>query len=129
MGTGTEIGRVRGLGSAHEGARHWWHQRVTAAGNVLLVTWFVASLFLLPAYDYATVTAWLSSPWVAVALILTTITVFWHLRLGVQVLIEDYVHSEARRFAAIVALNFYTVGAAALAIFSILKIAFQGVQG
>ena len=129
MGTGTEIGRVRGLGSARQGALHWWHQRLTAAGNLLLVTWLVVSLFLMPAFDYGTVVAWLSSPWVAVALLLTTISVFWHIRLGVQVVIEDYVHGEGPRFAAIIALNFYTVAAAALAIFSILKIAFQGVQG
>lgn len=129
MGTGTGIGRVRGLGSARHGALHWWHQRLTGAGNLLLITWLVVSLFLMPSYDYATVVAWLSSPWVAVALLLATLSVFWHMRLGVQVMIEDYVHKEGPRFAAIIALNFYTVGAAALAIFSILKIAFQGVQG
>jgi succinate dehydrogenase / fumarate reductase membrane anchor subunit len=129
MGTGTGIGRVRGLGSARHGARPWWHQRMTAAGNLLLITWFFASLLLLPGYDYQTVVDWLSSPWVATALIVMTLNVFWHLRLGVQVMIEDYVHREGSRFAAIVALNFYCAGAAALAVFSILKIAFGGVQG
>lgn len=129
MGSGTGIGRVRGLGSARHGALHWWRQRLTAAGNLLLVTWFVVSLFLLPAYDHATVVQWLSSPWVAVALAVMTFNVFLHLRIGVQVMIEDYVHAEGPKFAALIALNFYTVGAGALAIFSILKIAFGGVQG
>lgn len=129
MGSGTGIGRVRGLGSARHGARPWWQQRMTAVGNLLLVTWFFASLLLLPNYEHATIVEWLSAPWVAVGLILMTITVFWHLRLGVQVMIEDYVHAEGSRIAAIMALNFYSVGAAALAIFSIVKIAFGGVQG
>ena len=129
MGTGTGIGRVRGLGSARHGAMHWWHQRLTAAGNLILVLYFVVSLFRLPLHDHATIVAWLSSPVVAVALILMTVSVFWHLRLGLQVFIEDYVHDDALRVAALVALNFYAVGGAALAIFSILKIALLGVKG
>ena len=129
MGTGTGIGRVRGLGSARHGAMHWWHQRLTAAGNLILVLYFVVSLFRLPLHDHATIVQWLSSPLVAVALILMTVSVFWHLRLGLQVFIEDYVHDDALRVAALVALNFYAVGGAALAIFSILKIALLGVKG
>ncbi|SNS49593.1 succinate dehydrogenase subunit D [Sphingomonas laterariae] len=129
MGTGTGIGRVRGYGSAKHGSLHWWHQRLTAAGNLILVLWFVVSIFRLPVLDYVTVTTWLSSPFVAVALVLLTISVFWHLRIGLQVFIEDYVHDDGLRVAALLALNFYAVGAAALAIFSILKIAFGGVQG
>lgn len=129
MGTGTGIGRVRGLGSAKHGSIHWWHQRLTAAGSLILLLWFVVSLLRLPVLDYVTVTTWLSSPFVAVALVLLTISVFWHLRLGLQVFIEDYVHDDALRVAAILALNFYAVGAAALAIFSVLKIAFGGVHG
>ncbi|WP_380876528.1 succinate dehydrogenase, hydrophobic membrane anchor protein [Sphingomonas sp. DBB INV C78] len=129
MGTGTGIGRVRGYGSAKHGSLHWWHQRLTAAGNLILALWFVVSIFRLPVLDYATVTAWISSPFVAVALVLLTVSVFWHLRIGLQVFIEDYVHDDGFRVAALLALNFYAVGAAALAIFSILKIAFHGVQG
>lgn len=129
MGTGTGIGRVRGLGSARHGARHWWHQRLTAASNLALVLWFVVSLFRLPSLDHAAVVMWISSPLVAVGLVLLTISVFWHLRLGLQVFIEDYAHDEGARVALIVALNFYAAGGAALAIFSILKIAFGGAQG
>lgn len=129
MGTGTGIGRVRGLGSAKHGSLHWWQQRLTAAGNVILLLWFVVSIFRLPVLDYATVTTWIGSPFGAVALVLLTVSVFWHLRLGLQVFIEDYVHDDASRVAALLALNFYAVGSAALAIFSILKIAFGGVHG
>lgn len=128
MGSGTGIGRVRGLGSAKHGSMHWWHQRLTAAGNLILLVWFIVSLFRLPSLDHASVVQWLSSPLVAVALILLAVSVFWHLKLGVQVLIEDYVHDETLKIAAILALNFYAAGGAALAIFSIARIAFGGVH-
>jgi succinate dehydrogenase / fumarate reductase membrane anchor subunit len=127
MGNGTGIGRVRGLGSAKHGAMHWWRQRVTAVSNLLLVTWFVVSLFRLPALDHATVVSWVGSPLVAVPLVLLTISVFYHLRLGLQVVVEDYVHEEAGKVFFILLLNFYAIAGAALAIFSILKIAFGGV--
>jgi succinate dehydrogenase / fumarate reductase membrane anchor subunit len=126
MGTGTGIGRVRGLGSAKSGAHHWWMQRVTAAGNILLLLWFVVSIFRLPALDYKTVTEWLRSPLVAVPLILLTINVFWHLRLGLQVVLEDYEKDETK-ILGLIFINFFAVGGGALAIFSILKIVFAGV--
>ena len=123
MGSGTSIGRVRGLGSAKEGAHHWWRQRVTAGSNLFLVLWFVISMARQPAFDYASMRMWLSSAWVAVPMILLVASVFWHFRLGLQVVIEDYEHDE-RRVAALLALNFFTVGTAAVAIFAILKVAF-----
>lgn len=125
MGTGTQIGRVRGLGSAKAGAHHWWLQRVTAASNLLLMLWFLVSLLRLPHYDLESVLVWLSSPLAAVPMALLIASVFWHFRMGLQVVIEDYMHHESR-FAALLALNFYTVAMAAFAIFSILKIAFTG---
>ena len=70
MGSGTSIGRVRGLGSAKEGAHHWWRQRVTAGSNLFLTLWFVFSLLRLPGYDYASVHDWLRNSWVAVPMIL-----------------------------------------------------------
>lgn len=124
MGTGTGLGRVRGLGSAKSGAHHWWQQRLTAAGNLLLVSWFVISLVRLPNLDHATVTAWIASPLVAIALILLAANVFWHIRLGLQVVIEDYVHNEASKLGLIILLNFYAVAGAAASIFSIARIAF-----
>ncbi|MET0270829.1 MAG: succinate dehydrogenase, hydrophobic membrane anchor protein [Sphingomonas sp.] len=129
MGTGTGIGRVRGLGSAKHGAMHWWRQRVTAGSNLILVLYFLISLVRLPLHDHATIVQWLSQPVAAVALILMTVSVFWHLRLGMQVFLEDYLHEEAGKVIAMIALNFYTIGGATLAIFSILKIALMGVKG
>lgn len=126
MGTGTELGRVRGLGSAHEGAHHWWHQRLTAASNLLLMIWFFLSIARLPAYDFASLRAWLASGWVAIPMILLVASVFYHFRLGLQVVIEDYSHDEGR-VVMMILLNFFTAATAAVAIFSILKIAFTGI--
>lgn len=125
MGTGTELGRVRGLGSSKQGAHHWWHQRLTAAGNLVLMAWLLASIAMLPGHDYDSVHRWLASPVAAIPMVLLVISVFYHFRLGLQVLIEDYQHG-ATRTALLLALNFFVVGAGATAIFSILKIAFAG---
>jgi len=125
MRGGTELGRVRGLGSAREGAHHWWNQRVTAAGNLVLMLWFIIAIARLPAYDYATVHAWMASAWVAIPMLLLIVSVFWHFRLGLQVLIEDYCHGESR-IVALLLLNLFVIATAAIAIFSILKIAFSG---
>ena len=122
MGSGTGIGRVRGLGSAHHGTHHWWHQRLTAGANLLLVTFVVVSLFRLPLYDYRALTLWLSSPFTSVPLILATLSVFYHLRLGLQTVIEDYQH-DFSRIVLLVLLNLFAIGGATLAIVSILKIA------
>ena len=129
MGNGTPLGRVRGLGAAHHGTGHWLQQRLTALGNVLLVTWLFVSLLRLPLGDHAAVHRLASNPTVALALILLVISVFWHFRLGLQVLIEDYVHGEATRLLAIVALNFYAIGGAAYGIFAIVRIALAPVAG
>lgn len=128
MAHGTPLGRVRGLGSAHEGVHHWWHQKLTAGTNLLLVLWLIFSIARLPAYDYATVHAWAQSAWVAIPLILFVASVFYHLRLGLQVLIEDYQTGE-RRVVAMVLLNVFTAAVAGIAIFSILRIAFTVTPG
>lgn len=125
MGGGTELGRVRGLGSSKHGAQHWWHQRLTAAGNIVLMAWLLASIALLPGHDYDSVRRWLSAPVAAIPMALLVASVFYHFRLGLQVLIEDYQHG-ANRTALMVLLNFFVIGAGATAIFSILKIAFTG---
>jgi len=123
MGTGTSIGRVRGLGSAKHGAHHWWRQRVTAGSNLFLTLWFVFAVARMPGYDYASVHSWLQNSWAAVPMLLLIVSVFYHFRLGLQVVIEDYQH-EQKRVAAILLLNFFTVATAATAIFAILKVAF-----
>jgi succinate dehydrogenase / fumarate reductase membrane anchor subunit len=120
---GTPIGRVRGLGSAHEGAGHWWHQKLTAGTNIFVMAWLLVSLLRRPAYDYASMHAWMHSAWVAVPMILLIVSVFYHFRLGLQVVIEDY-QKDVSRVAAMIALNVFVVATGGLAIFSILKIAF-----
>lgn len=126
MGTGTGIGRVRGLGSARAGTHHWINQRVTAAGNVLLVLWLIISILRLPGLDHGSVITWLAQPWVAVPMMLMLVSIFYHLRLGLQVVIEDYVHEDGTKFGVLLLLNFYAIGGAALGIFAIAKIAFTG---
>lgn len=122
MGAGTSLGRVRGLGSAKDGVHHWWLQRVTAVSNLLLVLWFIGSLVRLPSLDYGSVTLWLRQPVAAVPMLLFIVSVFWHLRLGVQVMLEDYLHGTSR-VVAMLALNFYTLAGAAAAVFAVFKIA------
>ncbi|MET0370242.1 MAG: succinate dehydrogenase, hydrophobic membrane anchor protein [Sphingobium sp.] len=126
MGTGTGIGRVRGLGSAKHGAQHWLAQRYTAVGNLLLVSWLLISLLRLPGLDHESVVAWIASPLVALPLALMVVSIFWHLRLGMQVMLEDYVHDKGLAFLSILLLNFYTFAGAAAGIFAIAKIAFTG---
>lgn len=121
----TELGRVRGLGSAKHGAHHWWTQRLTAAANLILLPWFIASLVMLPAYDYATMAAWMGSAWVAIPLVLLIANLFYHVRLGLQVVIEDYQHGETR-IVLMLLLNAFVFIAAATGIFSVLRIAFTG---
>lgn len=123
MGRATAIGRVRGLGSAKSGTGHWWLQRVTAAGNLILVPWFVVSLVRLPGLHHAAVTEWLRQPVAAVPMLLLITSVFWHFRLGLQVFIEDYLHEEGSKLLALLALNFYALAGAAVGIFCVLKIA------
>ncbi|MDD3799525.1 MAG: succinate dehydrogenase, hydrophobic membrane anchor protein [Novosphingobium sp.] len=126
MGNGTSIGRVRGLGSAHSGAHHWLVQRFTAIGNLVLMAWFVASVLLLPDLSYATASEWLSRPVPAVAMALLVISSFWHARLGMQVMIEDYVHDHGTKFAVIAALNLAVFAGAAFALFCIVRLALGG---
>ncbi|WP_028965677.1 succinate dehydrogenase, hydrophobic membrane anchor protein [Sphingomonas phyllosphaerae] len=120
---GTEIGRVRGLGSAGHGAQHWWHHKLTAGSNFLLLVWLLTSIATLPSYDHATVRIWLQSAWVAVPMVLFIASVFYHFRLGLQVVIEDYAHKESR-FVLTVLVTVFTFATAGTAIFSILKVAF-----
>ena len=125
MRGGSELGRVRGLGSAKEGAHHWWRQRVTAFGNLFLILWLIGSLIMLPDLGYDTVRGWLQSPLVAVPMALIVINTFLHMKMGLQVVIEDYIH-DSSRIVALAALHIWTFGAGGLALFSILKVALTG---
>jgi succinate dehydrogenase / fumarate reductase, membrane anchor subunit len=119
----TPLAHVRGLGSAREGGHHWWIERLTSVSTLLLFVWLLVSLLRLPALDYRTVNEWLSGPLAAVPMLLLILSTFWHLKLGMQVVIEDYVHEEGWKFLSILLLNFATIAAAAFALFAVLKIA------
>ena len=124
MGTGTQLGRVRGLGAAKSGAHHWWVHRLTSIANLVLVVWLLASLLMLPMHDFVSMTDWIKQPLVAVPLLIFVANLFHHLRAGLQVVIEDYVHQEGAKIAALVLLNAYVIAGAAVGIFCVLKIAF-----
>ncbi|WFL77246.1 succinate dehydrogenase, hydrophobic membrane anchor protein [Altererythrobacter arenosus] len=126
MGNGTSIGKVRGLGSAHEGAHHWLLQRFTAVGNLVLMLWLATSFVLLPNMSYETVSGWLSQPLPATAMVLLIVSTFWHARLGLQVLIEDYVHNAGTKFGVITLLNLAVIGGGAFAVFSVVRLALGG---
>jgi len=126
MGNGTSIGRVRGLGASHHGAHQWLVQRTTAIANVVLMSWLLVSFVMLGDFDYANVLKWLSQPVAAVPMMLLVVSLFWHARLGLQMLIEDYVHDSGTKFAVIAALNLAIFGGGAFAIFSVAALAFGG---
>ncbi|HJY36508.1 MAG TPA: succinate dehydrogenase, hydrophobic membrane anchor protein [Steroidobacteraceae bacterium] len=126
MSLRSPIGRVTGLGTAKEGAGHWWSQRVTSVALLLLGLWFVASLLRMPNFGYELVTTWIAMPLNAVLLLLLIGTLVYHSQLGVQVVVEDYVHHHGLKIATMLLLTFAHVVVAALAIFAVLRIAFGG---
>lgn len=126
MGNGTQIGRVRGLGAAGHGPHHWLVQRFTAVGNLVTVLFLLVSIILLPDMSYETVTGWLANPVPAVAMALLVISVFWHARLGLQVLIEDYLHEHGTKFGAVLLLNLLAFAGAGFGLFCIARLALGG---
>jgi succinate dehydrogenase / fumarate reductase, membrane anchor subunit len=127
MSLRSPVGRALGLGSAGEGAGHWWTQRVSSVALVLLGLWFVCSLVRMPEMSYTAVTAWIASPVNAVLLSLLIGTMVYHSMLGVQVVVEDYVSHHAAKIVTMLVLNFLHYVLAALGIFSVLRIAFGSV--
>ena len=113
-----------GSGSAKEGTDHWWAQRVTAVGLVILGIWFLLAVLALDGFDQATIRAWIGRPANGVLLSLTGMTLAYHSSLGVQVVIEDYVHGPFLKVASLVLNRFAHVVVAAAALFAVLKIAF-----
>ena len=118
------MGKVRGLGSAREGGEHWITERVTSIALLLLGTWLIASLLMLPDLSQGTLVEWLKLPSGAVPMALLVIIGFKHALDGVKVVVDDYVHEEGNRFALNTLLLFLTVGGGALALFALAKIAF-----
>jgi succinate dehydrogenase / fumarate reductase membrane anchor subunit len=118
----SSLARAMGLGSAKEGVGHWWSQRVSAVALIPLTLWFVASIIAHTGSEYATFIAWLRTPLASILMILLLIAIFYHTALGLQVVIEDYVHSRAK-FAALVAVRLVCFALAAAGIITTLRIA------
>lgn len=119
------LARAMGLGSAREGVEHWWMERVSAVALVPLTMWFVAAIIAHTGSDYASFIAWLRTPLVSTLMILLLIALFYHTALGLQVVIEDYVHSEAK-FGALIAVRLGCVALAVAGIMATMRIAFGG---
>jgi succinate dehydrogenase membrane anchor subunit len=120
----TPLARARGLGSARVGVHHWWAQRLTAIALIPLVVWFAISLVMMSGADYGAVRAWIGSPVVMVLLILTIAIGLHHGQLGLQVVIEDYVHGDGSKLALIVAVRFIAVLFGLAAVVAVLRIGF-----
>jgi len=126
MSLRTPLGRARGLGSAKHGTEHWWAQRLTALALVPLSLWFVIALIANVGADHAAMLAWVGHPVTAVLLVLLAVTTFHHAQLGVQVVIEDYVHTEWLKLASLIAARGAAIVLGLAVVFSVLKIAFGG---
>lgn len=116
--------QMQGLGSAHEGVGHWWTQRVTAAALVPLTLWFAASLIAHARSDYGAFILWLRAPVTTVFMALLLIALFWHTALGLQVVVEDYVHDNRLKIPAVIAINLGSFALAVAGIIAVLRIAF-----
>jgi len=122
----TPLKEVRRLGSAKEGADHFWLQRVTAAANMFLSLFAVGVVVHLVGADYATVKSVLAQPLVALALILFVVSAAIHMRIGMQVIIEDYVHGEGAKIVLLMLNSFFAIAVAAASVLSLLKLSFGG---
>jgi len=118
----TPLARVKGLGASGHGVEHWWLHRMTAVSNVPLIISFVIVVAALAGSSYEQAVAIVSHPLVAIILLLAVISVTNHMRLGMQIIIEDYVHDKGYKIAAVIANNFYAVIIAVACLYAILKV-------
>ena len=117
----SDLGRVRGLGSAKDGVAHWWAQRVTALALIPLTVWFVVSILGLVGASHAAVVDWIASPVPALLLVLLVVATFHHAQLGLQVVIEDYVHHEGAKLTLLLLVKAAAVILALSALFAVLR--------
>jgi succinate dehydrogenase / fumarate reductase membrane anchor subunit len=119
----TPLGRVLGMGAARGGTHHWWQQRVTAIALVVLAPWFVLSLLFLPDLSWASVHAWLAKPVSALLMSMLVLAACWHSKLGIQVVIEDYVHGPVSKTTALLLSTFAHLAVAGFALLAVVRIA------
>lgn len=129
MSLQTPLARARGLGTVKKGVSHWWWQRLTALALVPLTLWFVVAILamIMKGSDYSAVVAWIQSPIVSMLLIVLIISLFYHAQLGLQVVIEDYVHSEWVKITALIVAQFFLILLGLTAAIAVLKIALGAV--
>lgn len=120
----TPLGRVLGLGSAKSGTEHWWSERVSAIAALPLTIFFILFVLTHIGATRAELVASLANPFVAILMALTLITMLWHMRMGLQVVIEDYVHGAVAKYAALLLNTFFTAALGVAALYAILKMSF-----
>jgi succinate dehydrogenase / fumarate reductase membrane anchor subunit len=126
MSMRTPLARVRGLGPAGHGTDHFWRQRLTSLASLVLSAFLIVLVLSIVGEPYDVVAARLGSPFVAVPLIATVIAFAYHMQIGMEVIIEDYVFSEAQRLAALIVNNFFCIAIALVGVFAILKLSIGG---
>jgi succinate dehydrogenase / fumarate reductase membrane anchor subunit len=126
MSLKSPLGQVRGLGAAKSGTHHWWAQRVTAVALVPLTLWFVFALATHAGADHASASAWLAHPINSILALLLIAATFHHLHLGLQVVIEDYIHHEGFKIATLMVVKLLSIALGVAAAFAVLKVAFAG---
>ena len=122
MNLRSPLANARGLGSAREGTHHFWYQRVTALVLVPLTLWIMSSILMMTSADFATISLWIQSPLNAVMLLFFIMALFFHAQLGVQVVIEDYIHSEWQKISCIILVNFLIILTGLASALAVLKI-------
>ena len=127
MSIKTPLAHARGLGSAKSGTGHWWAQRLTAIALIPLIIWFIVSLVIMTGSGHETAIAWIGNPVTAVLLVLLIVAGFHHMQLGLQVVIEDYIHTRWMEIALLLVVKGGAILFGAIAIFAVFKIAFGSV--